>query len=93
MEIRIEPSTNYQSSYAPPEQAPVTVGDWVLTILVTAIPLVGLIMLFVWAFSVGTNVSKANWAKAMLIWALIGMVLSILIGVFLGTRLLRNYYY
>jgi hypothetical protein len=71
-------TTNYQSSYAPPVQAPVTVGDWVLTILITAIPLVGLIMLFVWAFSGGTNVSKANWAKAMLIWMLIGIVLGVL---------------
>ena len=72
-------TTNYQSSYVPLAQVPVTIGDWVVTILITAIPLVGLIMLFVWAFSGGTNISKANWAKAMLIWMLIGLVLGILL--------------
>ena len=36
------------------------------------------IMLLVWAFSAGTPVSKANWAKATLIFMLIGFVLVIL---------------
>jgi hypothetical protein len=67
----------FQDSYAPAPQGNISVGDWVLTIFITAIPLVGLIMLFVWAFSGGTPASKANWAKAMLIWAAIGIVLSI----------------
>jgi len=55
----------------------VSVGDWVLTVFITAIPLVGIIMLFVWAFSGGTPLSKANWAKAMLIWFAISIVLGI----------------
>ena len=49
------------------ENAPVvTVGDWVLTYLIAAIPLVGIIMLFIWAFGNDTNPNKANWAKAAL---------------------------
>lgn len=52
-----------------------SVKDWVITILITAIPLVGFIMLFVWAFGSGGNVNKANWAKASLIWVAVGMVL------------------
>ncbi|NCS88663.1 MAG: hypothetical protein AUK34_14815 [Ignavibacteria bacterium CG2_30_36_16] len=56
----------------------IKVGDWVLTMLILAIPLVGFIMLFVWAFGSGTNPSKANFAKAALIWVVIGIVLSIL---------------
>ncbi|MEJ6675539.1 MAG: hypothetical protein QNK88_08570, partial [Polaribacter sp.] len=46
--------------------------------IVTAIPLVGFIMLFVWAFSSGTNLSKKNWAKAALIFYAIIMVLYFL---------------
>lgn len=42
------------------------------------IPLVNLIMLFVWAFG-GSNPSKANFAKASLMWALIGIVFYILL--------------
>ena len=68
---------SFQENYAPPPQDNISVGNWVLTIFITAIPLVGFIMLFVWAFSAGTPVNKANWAKAMLIWFAIGIVLSI----------------
>ena len=50
---------------------PVTVGNWLLTYLLMCIPFVNIIMLFVWAFSSNTPVSKANWAKASLIWMLI----------------------
>lgn len=52
-----------------------SVKDWMITILVAAIPVVGLVMLFVWAFSSGENPTRSNWAKASLIWAAIGMVL------------------
>jgi len=58
-------------------EKPVSVGDWMVTILLMAIPLVGFIMLFVWAFGGNTPASKANWAKATLIWMLIGIVLFI----------------
>ncbi|MCU7496237.1 MAG: hypothetical protein HF314_16140 [Ignavibacteria bacterium] len=61
----------------------VTTGDWFLTLFITAIPLIGLIMLFVWAFGGGANENKSNWAKAMLLWILIGIVLSaVVVGVF-----------
>ncbi len=56
-----------------------SVKDWVITILITAIPLVGVIMLFVWAFGSNENPNKSNWAKALLIWTAIGIVLSFLL--------------
>ena len=37
-----------------------SVGDWILTYLLMCIPLVGVIMLFVWAFSSGNQPSKKN---------------------------------
>ena len=59
-----------------------SVGQWMLTIFIAAIPLVGLIMLFVWAFGSSTHPEKANWAKAMLIWVVIFIALSILFALF-----------
>lgn len=60
------------------DQAPVvSIGDWVLTILILALPLINIIMLFVWAFGGGTNKTKANFAKANLIWMVIAIVLFI----------------
>ena len=31
-----------------PQYAPISVGEWVITIIIIAIPIVGFIMLFVW---------------------------------------------
>ena len=44
----------------------------------------GLIYLLILAFGSGHSASKRNWAKATLIWAVIGAVLSILFVVVLG---------
>ena len=46
---------------------PLTVGDWIITSIIFAIPIVGFVMLFVWGFGSNTQPSKANWAKATLI--------------------------
>ncbi len=59
-------------------EGPVSVGEWMLTMLIMVIPLVNLIMLLVWAFGSGTDRSKANWAKATLLWMVIGVVVGIL---------------
>ncbi len=62
-------------------QPPVSVGQWLVTMLICMIPLVNLIMLFVWGFGGGTHPSKANWAKASLIFAAIVVLLYILLGI------------
>lgn len=64
-----------------PASNEVSFGEWFLTIFLTAIPLVGLVLLFVWAFGSTTNPSKANWAKASLAWAAIGIVIYLIIFV------------
>lgn len=56
------------------QMAPVlSAKDWVITILIVAIPLVGLVFLFIWAFSDTENPNRSNWAKAQLIMMLIGI--------------------
>ena len=67
-----------------PQYIPISVGEWVITIIIIAIPIVGFIMLFVWGFGSNTQPSKANWAKATLIMIGISIVLSFL---FLGSLL------
>jgi hypothetical protein len=72
------------------ENGPVmSMKDWIITLLISYIPLVGLIMLIVWAFDANTNPNKKNWAKASLIWMLIGIGIAIVffilfIGVFMS---------
>ena len=52
-----------------------SVKDWVITLLLTAIPLVGIILLFVWAFGNDGNQIRQNWAKGNLI--LLGIILGL----------------
>ncbi len=58
-------------------QKPMSVKDWLITLLLMAIPVVGIVLLFVYAFGNNENVNKQNWAKAQLI--MIGIVLALVI--------------
>lgn len=71
-----------------PTYKPLTVGDWMVTILVTFIPLVNLIMYFVWAFSSTSHPSKKTWAQASLIWLLISIVFSAIVFAIFGAAIL-----
>ena len=65
----------------------VSIGDWFLSLLVTSIPIVNIIVLLVWAFGSTTNPNKSNWAKAMLIWVLIGVVIAVVAFIVIGSAL------
>jgi len=65
----------------------ITLGNWMLTLFLTFIPIVNIIMLIVWAVSSTTPPSKANWARAALLWMGIFIVLSILLTVIGGVGL------
>ncbi len=67
-----------QEQYPSSNQTVVTIGDWIITLILMAIPLVNIIMLCIWAFGGNAPVSKANWAKASLIFMVIGFVLMIM---------------
>ena len=62
---------------------PLSTGEWFLTLFVLAIPLVGIIMYFVWAFGAG-NVNRTNFCRAGLLWMAIWFVLVILFLVAFG---------
>ena len=67
-----------------PEESADSVGSWMLTMFLAAIPLFGLIYLLMLAFGDGRSVARKNWARAALIWMVIGIVLSILLSAVLG---------
>lgn len=66
---------SYNQNMAQPEM---TVGNWVLTIFLSGLGFIGVILLFVWAFSNDTPTAKKNYSKAMLIWWAIGLGIAIL---------------
>ena len=75
---------NYYPNYnAPqnPDELPMTFGEWLLTLILGAIPCVGFILLVVWALGSTGNVNRRNYARAVLV---IGIIGGILWGLFYG---------
>ena len=66
------------------QEQPTSTGGWVLTLFLMCIPIVNIILIFVWAFGSSTESSKKNWARANLIWILIGIIVSI-VGIVVAT--------
>jgi hypothetical protein len=63
---------------------PLSVGQYVVLFIIQLIPIVNIIMLFVWAFGGNVNQNKRNYAKAMLIFWVIGIVLGIIFSIAMG---------
>lgn len=68
----------------------VSMGEWLLTIFVSCIPMVGLIMLIIFAFSSNINPSKKNYARMMLIVQVVFVGIYILLAAFGAFSVLNN---
>ena len=72
-------------------------GEWLWSSIVAAIPVVGFIVLLVWAFGGSTKLSKRNWARANLIlyavMAVVYVVLFVVVMAGIGAALNGPYYY
>jgi Na+/melibiose symporter-like transporter len=56
-------SSSYDRNY-------MSVGGWMFIMLVAALPVVGWIMVLIWAFS-GDNETRKNYFRAILVWILV----------------------
>lgn len=52
--------------------------EWALTIFLASLPIVGFILVLVWAFDSSTDLQKKNWAKGTLLLMLIYFILAML---------------
>ena len=85
--IQQPPSNNQpmnQGQYTPPmipamNTEPLTVGSYLLMFVIMSLPLINLIMLFVWGFG-DSNENRKNFARAGLIMIAISIVLSVVLG-------------
>lgn len=62
----------------PENERVMSVKEWVITYLILMIPVVNLVMYFVWAFGSEGNLNRKNWAKANL------LILGVCIGLYLS---------
>ena len=64
--------------------------DWAITIFVINLPLIGLVMLFVWAFSNDGNLVRQSFAKGYLLFMLLAFVIAIFILITFGSVIFSN---
>ena len=70
-----------QPVYFAPPQSPEhpadSVGSWMLALFLTGIFIVGFIYVLVVAFGGSASPSRCNWARAMLLWQIIAIILVV----------------
>jgi hypothetical protein len=82
------PQPKYQSKLPPVfDDRPMSVGQWILTFIILAIPIVGIIMIFVWALGSTANLNKRNFSRAILIMWIIGIVIGIVFAIITASTL------
>jgi len=65
------------------QDPPLSVKDWLITLVVLSIPLIGLIFLLYWALSNSSNVNRKNYCIAAIIYQIALFVLILLIFIIL----------
>lgn len=97
-----EPSTPFTEKKTEPmkhdnSEKTMSFGDWMLTLLLTYIPIVNIIMLIVWSVDAKTNTNKKHFAWAQLVFMAIGVVVSIIFSTLIVGMILslvgNGYYY
>jgi hypothetical protein len=89
---------NYNQNYSgnsgkKPLDAPLSMGEWLLTILAGLVPCVGIVLYFIWAFGANTNINRKNYSRAMLIVMAVVIVLYTLFFVVFGIAMSNALYY
>ncbi len=82
-----QPAYAPQPTYgeAPPapgsKYEPITAGGYIGILLLMCIPLVGLVLAVIWALGGCKKINKRNLARAFLVLTVIGLVLSLIVGI------------
>ena len=80
---------NYYQNQHDPNKDVMGIGEWLITLIVLAIPCVNIIMYFVWAFGNG-NENRKNFCRAGLIMMAVGIVLTILLYSIIGISIVSS---
>ena len=72
-------------------ESPMTIGEWMVTLLILCIPCVNIIMMFVWAFGGSSKKSKSNYFKASLIFTAIVLVLYFIVFAIFGSAMIASF--
>lgn len=85
-----QPAT-FSSRTSSADMTPLSIGSYLGMMLITAIPLIGFIMLLVWSFGGNVNRNKKNWARATLIMGIVLFGLMVGFGSVLTNMITRMF--
>jgi hypothetical protein len=101
----VQTAQSYQQTYASPQPTayfgqmrdePLRVGQYIGMFLLMCVPILNIILLFIWGFGSSTNLNKKNFARAALILCAIMLIFWIAAGGiitgFLGSIMGGGYY-
>lgn len=85
---QMNPNQQYnQVPQVNPNDQPMTLGNWIVTLILFAIPFLNIILMLVWGFGSNVNKSKKTFCQAALIFVAIDIVLMIIFGAAIGSAL------
>lgn len=92
LDYNIGNHTSYQQNdYNGMDTSPMSMGDWVLTILAAMIPCAGIILYIVWAFSSNGNVNRRNFCRAQLVIMAVVLVLYLILFLVFGVAMMGTF--
>ena len=83
---------NLSTTFSDKNPEPMSVKDWLITMLLMMIPLANIVLMFIWAFGSDVNISKKNFFRANLILSaiILGLYLVIFIFIFIDTYIVTD---
>ncbi len=85
---------SYNQSQDGQDTTPLSMGEWLLTLILLAIPCLNIVLYIVWAFGKNGNVNRRNYCRAGLILAAIGYVIAIIAVIIIAVAGgIGGYYY
>ncbi len=92
--MKMDNNLDYNKNEMSEQERPLSMGEWLVTLLIlTFVPCVNIVMMFVWGFGNG-NVNRKRFCQAyLIIWAIMVVLMIILYGtIFSALMNVMNYY-
>ena len=85
---------DYNKNEMSEQERPLSMGEWLVTLLIlTFVPCVNIVMMFVWGFGNG-NVNRKRFCQAyLIIWAIMVVLMIILFGTVFSALMKAMTYY
>lgn len=83
--------TSFSQKSQSSNNEPLSIGNYIVMMILMIIPIVGFVMLLIWAFGSNVNKNKKNWAIATLIMGVVFFAMTMLFSSVIGAMMTRMF--